>query len=573
MTINLKFKQTILILTTLIGFAELAYPQKNPYFYKPQPKSIKEIIKKERKTTNYKKLIHIINRIDEVYSDLYRKLQKGQKIVVFFDPAHGKLPDGRWQGGKATRRLSCTHRPEEYYSVLFSREMYRLLNNNSHISVKSTPDFMNVLQNKTNIYKNIPFVETIKLAEKYNAFIIISEHLNNVLMVNKVNGIKNIPGIHLTKDRYGRKYLKFFDKSFSGFLTLYNTLDASGFSEKYALKLKENLVAQGIKPNDWEFGAVADDRFTYFTNFPISIIYESGFISNPQEEKKLRNPEYIKRIVKNQYHSLIENIKETFGLDISGATLKKIQKSPQAEIELLKLARLIVFYTKKGETKKALHSIKIMENKYGQTDYKNYIDYYKDIKDILIESEKYYKLGQKYKQRKKIEKAVEFFLKAKENLSDSPILDIYNQKYTKAIPKNFKKSKKKTRKLISKKIPQHKKKIILPIKEGQSLKEAIKLALAPSSSKIKKLLKSFQRAQKVTWKKVKIYSKKKKKRITTWKKRIKRIKFNKGIYLVSLNKNLKITKTKRVSSVRLNPKKYQNQQYLKNSFLAVAANK
>jgi len=364
----LKINALAVSLFLIIPFAQA---NKKPYFYKKQPKTIKTIIKKERRTTYYKDLISIINEIDEVYGQIYHNLKNNKKLTVFFDPAHGKLKDGRWQGGAATRRLSCTNKPEEYYSIPFSREMYQLLSANKYLSVQSTPDFMKVLQGKSDTYKNIPFKTTIKLAKKYNAFIIISEHLNNVLMINKVNGNLNIPGLHVTHDKYGRKYLKFFGKSFSGFLTLYNELDASGFSEKYALKLKEKLMAKNIKPNDWNFGAVADDRFSYFTDFPISIIYESGFISNPQEEKKLRDPKYIKTIVQAQYTSLIENIKNTFGIDISKSELKKLKKSPQDELELLKLSRIIIFYIKKGESSKAIQAINLMNKKYRKTKYKN----------------------------------------------------------------------------------------------------------------------------------------------------------------------------------------------------------
>ena len=87
------------------------------------------------------------------------------------------------------------------------------------------------------------------------------------------------------------------------------------------------LVSRGLKPNSWGFGAVGDSRFCYFVDFPVSIIYESGFISHPEEEKKLRDPEYIKLLVDSQYSTMLETVNEVFGVDISGAQAKKNRRA------------------------------------------------------------------------------------------------------------------------------------------------------------------------------------------------------------------------------------------------------
>jgi hypothetical protein len=71
-----------------------------------------------------------------------------------------------------------------------------------------------------------------------------------------------------------------------------------------------------------------------------------------------------------------------------------------------------------------------------------------------------------------------------------------------------------------------------------------------------------------TWKKVRKYSAKRKKRIWVSEKIVRDFEFTPGIYVVNLDKKLNVVKAKRVSAVYLDPQKYQNQQYLKNSYFA-----
>ncbi|MCP4133662.1 MAG: hypothetical protein GY754_22025, partial [bacterium] len=254
-------------------------------FVKPQSLLMKRVLKKEKSRRRREDLAGIIRNIDKTYGSIYTNLKKGKKLVIFFDPAHGKLANGQWQG-EATNRMSATNRPEEFYSIMLSRGLYKQLSANRHIEVKSTPDFMEVLRGKKETYKNIPFTETVKMASQVGAFIILSEHLNNVSIFHKASGTTNLKGLHIVMDHSGRRILKYVHGQYSGFLTLYNKLDASGFSKEYALKLREKLIERNLNPNSWEKGAVGDDRFSYFVDFPISIIYESGFISHPDEEEE-----------------------------------------------------------------------------------------------------------------------------------------------------------------------------------------------------------------------------------------------------------------------------------------------
>lgn len=522
---------------------------------------IKKILENETHIKTYRDIVDIVERIDNIYSNLYDKIKGGKKLVVFVDPAHGKLPDGRWQGGAATRRQSCTDKPEEYYSIIISRELYKRLNANPHIEIKSTPDFLEVMEGKTEIYGNISFKETVELAQAAEAFIIVSEHLNNISVADKADGIMNIPGIHITRNTYGEKLLKLVTGSHKGFLTLYNIFDASGFSKEYAVNIKESLVKKGIKPNSWEQGIVPDNRFTYFSDYPVSVIYESGFISHPDEEKLLGTQEYAAVLADSHYTALIKTLKDVFKVDISGKNVKKIRSpNEQSEhlVELMKMSQIAMYYIKTTKTDKAAAVIKTMEQYPGDS---ANTAFFTVMKDKIEQAEKLYakglaasknktKTAQNTKKNKKQAKPVDpdvYFRQANNTLNSIPIYREYKTKYSKAIKKkNIAKTKPKGKKntidgnfAYARKAPKLRT-ILLPIENGQDLKSAIDAALAPDKITLEKLHKSFAKTKA----------------------------FKSGIYLVTIDDKLTVKKTKRVQSVTLSPDKYQNQQYLKNSFFA-----
>ncbi len=587
----MNLKKIIAAIFILLFFAEKGTSADTPYSYKKQSSLIRSIIKREKSTTEAKKIIKLVKNIDNIYGNLYENLLNNKKIVIFFDPAHGKLPGNIWQGGRATGRLSCTNKPEEYYSMVLSKAMYKLLSSNKFIDVKSTPDFMEVLKGKSDTYKNIPFNKTVKLAKKEGAFILISEHLNNVSMFNKASGRVNIPGLHITRNRYGKKFLRYVPRTYDGFLTLYNKLDSSGFSKKYALKLKEKLVQAGFKPNYWQKGAVGDDRFSYFVDFPISIIYESAFISNPAEEKMLRDETHVEKLVNAQYKALLENINEVFGVDISGEKPVKNTASAYHRLELLKLSRIAVFYLKNRRTADAISTINKMVRAYRKTKYREYLTYFIDIRKRIYRAEKYFKISARYKRyaryharKKNYRKARRFRIIASRNLIkarrylNKPIFLSYRKKF-------YNKTKKHKRKIYRKKIPRalyaKKKKhllrrrtasrytpIIFSVEENQSLEDALINALNPNKKTLKKLLRKFKNVKIVKWVRYRKYSKKRKRMITYWRKRIKRVKFKKGIYIVKMNRHLTVTDVKPVGTVSLNRYRYQNQQYLNNSYFS-----
>src|SRR4030043_1687718 len=74
-----------------------------------QTPAIMNILNNEKNKFHRANIFEIINRIDKTYTNLYENLLEGKKLTIFFDPAHGLLPNGRWQGGAATHRMSCTN--------------------------------------------------------------------------------------------------------------------------------------------------------------------------------------------------------------------------------------------------------------------------------------------------------------------------------------------------------------------------------------------------------------------------------------------------------------------------------
>jgi len=565
---------SLLLLTSLLIMHPVLYAEENISI--EQPQSIRSIMKAEKRVQETREILDIVNRIDSIYGNLYENLKEKKQLVIFFDPAHGKLSNGEWQGGKITHRLSCTGRPEEYYSIQLSRKLYKLLKDNPHVTIKSTTDYMKVLEEDSEVYNNIPFSTSVAMAKESNAFIILSEHLNNVSMSYKASGKSNIPGIHITLDGRGRKILRYVEDTYSGFLTLYNPLDSSGFSRQYAVKLKHRLEEEGLTPNSWDFGAVGDDRFSYFVDFPVSIIYESGFISNPKEEIKLADPAHQDILIKAQYEMLLETIEDVFAVDISGREPKKKEGKTDSRVELLKLSRIAVYYTKKGETRNVVNTITTMENKFRNSPFSSYIAYFSTIRKRIQNAEYNFNRGLVNSNKKRRKTARKYFRNARRCISYAPIYSAYQEKYSaylgrrRAFREDYEARLEETPASVS--VPVHRAPrwtpIILAIDDNQSLRDAVYKALEPDEKTMNRLMNSFINAHGVGHKKVKYYSKKNKKYKTKWKRYTKKINFYKGIYIVHIDKNLNIHDAKRISSVHLNPGKYQNQQYLKNSFFA-----
>ncbi|MCU0821534.1 MAG: N-acetylmuramoyl-L-alanine amidase [Spirochaetes bacterium] len=559
------------LLFTRVNAESDAVPESEYY---PQPGVIKILLENEKNAENRENIINILNIADSAYKNLFDKLKSGTPLTIFFDPAHGKLPDDRWES-ETTDRMSCTDLPEEYYSIQISRKIYDKFAENKHIAISSTDDFLSVMKKTSDVYYNIPFSTTMELARKNNAFLIISEHLNNINSMNKAGGKINMKGIHITMDEAGNKYLTNITSVHSGFLTLYNKYDVTGLSERIAGKLKENLVAENFTPNSWDFGTVADDRFSYFYDFPISVIFESGFISNPAEEEKLKDPENHEIIAESQYEAIIDSLNDIFRIDISGGSPGSDGPSEDHNT-MIKLSRIAFYYIKKADANKAIITINQLLDTAGKMQYKYNIRPYIEIKNILTESETYYYRGFVNLNAKKWWNSRQNFLKAWRTVKYIPLCYAVAEKYIKTLVKHFKvvselqdidpvKPKKAPVLTRVYKAPLYTP-VILALDDGQSIQDAIKNSMSPDPDTEQKLAESFNNAFEMEKTKVYNYSRKKKMMIYYYKYEKKKINFTPGIYIVKLNRSLDVIKADRVWQVPLDPYRYQNQQYLQNSY-------
>ncbi len=572
----MKLKAIVFSVTTLISFLSIlaVYSSDDISSQYQNNEIIKSILGNEKNDIRLQNIKDIVKLIDETYADLFTKLKSGEKITVFFDPAHGRLENGKLQG-EVTNRISSTGLPEEYYSIQFSRKFYKLLSGNKFLRVVTNEDYIRVLRGESSDYKKYFFSENVKFARSEKAFIIISEHMNNVSSLLKSDAMINIPGIHVTLDEAGNRYLAYIKTAHKGYLTLYNKYDLSGLSKSIAYKIKEDLSSKGLTINGWEYGAVADDRFSFFIDFPISVIFEQGFISNPDEEEELRDPEYQQKIVESQYNALIEGIKDVFGIDISGFRVRQVSNN-QGMLDLITLSRIAIYYIQNDMPEIAVKTINLIEEKYSNSHY-NLIEPYIRVKERIIKAEKYFKECKKALKAKQNKKAKTNLYNAGKITAAEPIFDALTEKYTQYGRRHFRIRKIEfIKKEIYSKITMRyspakaslSTPVILAIEDGQSLQDAVEKALSPGPETASRLIKSFDDAIIRERVMAERYSKKKKKYITYWKWDNKKADFREGLYIVVLNKNLKITKVQRVPKILLDPAEYQNHQYLKNSYFA-----
>lgn len=572
-------KNSILFYITviIIIFISNLHSQSVTSIEKEQPRVINSIISAEKETRHLGNIGEIINFIDRTYTDIPETLKNGGKLTIFFDPAHGKDSTGEWRG-ITTNRIGVTGKPEEYYSIYYSRKLYTLLKENSYFNIVTSKDFQKVLDGKSDSYHYLRFSETVQMARDAGAFIVIAQHLNNVSIFNKADGRINIPGIHMARDNRNRLLLRNIKGSYSGFLTLYNKFDASGFSRQYAVNIRESLIAKGYKANNWEYGAVGDDRFIYYVDFPVSVIYENGFISHPEEEKKLLDPYYMDGIVKSQYDTLLQSLKEIYGVDISDSRLSINNVRFNDRVELLKLARIAIYYIKNAETKKANTAINAMAAYSKNKDLADSVAYYQSVMKTINKAEGHYNKGIAKKKKKQHKQARRDFNAALSSLDRNSLYNGYRTKYNNEIGRRSGSSTTTTVASTEPKPVKYKesahpvnrsaitKPVILTMEDGTSLQQALIDALNPDDENLVKIYNSLNKYKKVKWVKYRKWSAKHKKNITAWKKVTEDFNFTNGIYIITFDKNFNVTKAEAVSQVYLNPEVYQNQQYLKNSY-------
>jgi N-acetylmuramoyl-L-alanine amidase len=578
-------KQILILLSViLISFPLISEAQT----LQPQSETVSIFLNREKSPEIAHELAAMLDSLDNIYSNLHEKVAQGKKLRIFIDPAHGKVINNgtmEWEGA-LTWRKSTTGLPEELYSIPISRKIYKRFTENGHFEVVSTSDFMEVLEGKSESYNNITFDETVKFAKEKNAFMIIAEHLNNISPVNKADGLVNLRGLHLTCTEQRKPLLSYVDSVYRGYYTFYSIYDMTGTSKLVGEGFREKMLSLGHDPNGWENGNVADDRFSIYINYPISTIYESGFISNPVEEKLLRDETYQDTIVESQYEGILSSIKKNFGVDLSQPDPVKTAEEDNEMLDILKVSRIIVFYTQKGEFAKAISAIDVMENKFRNSAFKNNIWSFSKFKSRLSRLDFLSQSGQGFFKKGQYGKASSSFLNAIQTMAYHPLFNnIREATYTSYNNAARKIGKREIRynydlahfevfppDLVSYRTQIEHHSFITPylltIGDGQTLDDAIDSSIAPSDGMRIKVSTAIKRSymSKATY--VKQYSKKANRYV--YRKQMVKVKsdFTPGLYVIYFDKNLVIKNVTRVPSVVFDSRKYQNQLYFKNSCLA-----
>ncbi|HEY1406044.1 MAG TPA: N-acetylmuramoyl-L-alanine amidase, partial [Spirochaetota bacterium] len=281
--------------------------------------TVNSVITRESDESLRNEMIELAGDIQKTYGDLYEHVSSGQKIKIFIDPAHGKVNNNgviEWQGA-LTWRKSTTGVPEELYSIPIARKIYKAFSNSPYFEIVSFPDYMAMLRGESDTYNDVTFDESVKGAKDAGALLIISEHLNNISPISKADGFVNLRGLHITCNQWRTPFLSYVSGVYRGYYTYYSIYDITGSSKKIGEDFRDNMLLKGHTPNGWDNGVVADDRFSLYINYPISVIYESAFISNPVEEEMLRTESFQNDIVRSQYDGILSTIRSTFGVDLT----------------------------------------------------------------------------------------------------------------------------------------------------------------------------------------------------------------------------------------------------------------
>jgi hypothetical protein len=214
-----------------------------------------------------------------------------------------------------------------------------------------------------------------------------------------------------------------------------------------------------------------------------------------------------------------------------------------------------------------------MESRFGKGPLRENVAYFRDIRNRLSRAEENFYQGCRYLKKKMKRTASRYFYRARTQVGSLPIFSAYREKYS-----PYASGESNTEGGARYRVPQSNpslisvkaaklRPILLAIDDNESLEQAVRNALDPDEQTMKKLMNSFRNARNTRFKKVSTETKKGKK-VTKWRKFQESISFSKGVYIVTMDKNLNINKAQRVSSAVLDPLKYQNQQYLKNSWFS-----
>lgn len=549
---------------------------------------INKIIAREKSIEYSKEISTIVDSVNTVYGQIQQRITGGDKIRVFFDPAHGKIPNNggmEWEGSLSWRK-STTGVPEEIYSIPVARKTYQLLSANPHIEAMANPEYLEVLKGNSDTYTNVTFDESVAQAEMCGAQIIIAEHLNNVAPQRKAEGFYNIPGLHITCNQNRTPLLSLVSGRYSGYYAYYNAFDFTGASKSISDYFCDEMISSGIVYPQSKRAAIADNRFTLYTHFPSSIIFESGFISNPKEEELLRTEPYQDALAHAKYNAIIRGINSTYGIDISHNDAVITSPLDKSMILGVMLSRIAMYYLEKSEYKKSVEVINIFEKNIAPRIGLKSAKAFLGLKTRIQRVGALIRTGNTYAAKNKNKKALTYFQSAIRIMGNRPEFKgaresaylMYNRSAQACGRKNLRYITGYAHYNVSppnmsfyiKKIENHNitTPYILTISDGQSLEDAVDSSFSANGTVRDKIIEQLRKGYKRKASYKRVYSKTKGRYIWIAKSSGRIVPFSTGVYIISFTKKMKIASVKQVWTVEFNPNRYQNQQFFKNSCLA-----
>lgn len=179
-----------------------------------------------------------------------------ERRTIIIDPGHGGFDGGA---------ISCSGHPESEYNLQIAlrlNDLYHLLGINT-VMIRSTDSGVNT--------------QGATIAQKK-----ISDLKQRVAMVNSINDALLI-SIHQNQ---------FTDSRYSGAQVFYAPTDGS----EYFAKELQDAFLRTINPTSHRGIKPADSVYLMQNIHCPGVLIECGFLSNPLEEAKLRDPEYQKKI-------------------------------------------------------------------------------------------------------------------------------------------------------------------------------------------------------------------------------------------------------------------------------------
>lgn len=181
---------------------------------------------------------------------------KNSEYTIVIDPGHGE-PDGG--------AVSCTGIPESTYNLEISLRLKDLMDLLGFKTVLTRKDASSIYTRGTSIAekKVSDLKERVRIAESTPNALLLSIHQNN-----------------------------FSDGQYSGAVVLYGKHSNS----KILADSIQTSVVRYLNPGSKRKSKPADSVYLMERVSCPAVLIECGFLSNPQEEAKLRSPQYQKKI-------------------------------------------------------------------------------------------------------------------------------------------------------------------------------------------------------------------------------------------------------------------------------------